>query len=41
MDIPLRTSTDLVISCFCKVYNTVGYGFLERVYERALLSAFQ
>ena len=37
MDIQLQTSTELVIGCFYKVYNTLGYGFLEKVYERALL----
>jgi GxxExxY protein len=25
-----------VIHCFYKVYNTLGYGFLEKVYENAL-----
>lgn len=25
-----------MIKCFFKVYNTLGYGFLEKVYERAL-----
>ena len=29
--------TDQVISAFLKVYNTLGYGFLEKVYENALL----
>jgi len=28
--------TDLVIKSFYKVYNTLGYGFLEKVYENAL-----
>ncbi len=28
--------TDLLIKCFYKVYNTLGYGFLEKVYENAL-----
>lgn len=26
-----------IIRCFYKVYNTLGYGFLEKVYENALL----
>lgn len=26
-----------IISCFYKVYNTLGFGFLEKVYEYALL----
>jgi len=29
--------TEKIISCFYKVYNKLGYGFLENVYERALL----
>ena len=28
--------TDKVIKCFYKVYNTLGYGFLEKVYENAM-----
>ena len=26
-----------IIACFYKVYNTLGFGFLEKVYENALL----
>lgn len=29
--------TEKIIYCFYKVYNKLGYGFLEKVYERALL----
>lgn len=29
--------TEQIIKCFYKVYNTLGYGFLERVYENALV----
>ena len=29
--------TALILQCFYKVYNTLGYGFLEKVYENALL----
>ena len=29
--------TDAVISCFYAVYSTLGHGFLEKVYENALL----
>ena len=29
--------TDEVIRAFYKVYNTLGYGFLEKVYERAMM----
>ncbi len=28
--------TSTIISCFYRVYNTLGYGFLEKVYENAL-----
>jgi len=28
--------TDTIIKCFYKVYNALGYGFLEKVYENAL-----
>lgn len=28
--------TNKIIKCFYTVYNTLGYGFLEKVYERAL-----
>lgn len=33
--------TDAVISCFYAVYNSLGYGFLEKVYENALLIEFR
>ena len=29
--------TDAIICCFYSVYNKLGYGFLEKVYENALL----
>jgi GxxExxY protein len=29
--------TDLIIKAFFKVYNTLGYGFLEKVYHNSLL----
>jgi GxxExxY protein len=29
--------TDAVICCFYTVYNTLGFGFLEKVYENALV----
>ncbi len=31
--------TDLIIGAFYTVYNTLGYGFLEKVYENALAIA--
>jgi GxxExxY protein len=29
--------TDLIIKAFYNVYNLLGYGFLEKVYENALI----
>lgn len=29
--------TDKIIKAFYKVYNTLGYGFLEKVYEKAMM----
>jgi GxxExxY protein len=29
--------TDRIICCFYTVYNQLGYGFLEKVYENAML----
>jgi len=29
--------TNKVLRCFYTVYNKLGYGFLEKVYEKALL----
>lgn len=29
--------TELIIKCFYQVYNYFGYGFLEKVYENALI----
>lgn len=29
--------TEKIIKLFYTVYNTLGYGFLEKVYERAIL----
>ena len=31
--------TDKIIHCFYRVYNDLGYGFLERVYQNALYYA--
>jgi len=33
----LSELTDTIISGFYTVYNTLGYGFLEKVYENALI----
>ncbi|MFH0991002.1 MAG: GxxExxY protein [bacterium] len=29
--------TECIIKCFYEVYNQLGYGFLEKVYEHALM----
>lgn len=29
--------SDKILGCFYKVYNSLGFGFLEKVYENALL----
>jgi GxxExxY protein len=31
-----QETTDIIIKCFYQLYNTLGYGFLEKVYENAL-----
>ena len=36
MDLLNKEITDKIIKAFYKVYNDLGYGFLERVYENAL-----
>jgi GxxExxY protein len=33
--------TELIIKAFYKVYNTLGYGFLEKVYKNALAIELQ
>ena len=33
--------TDKILGCFYKVYNQLGYGFLEKVYENALMIEFK
>ncbi len=33
--------TEKIISAFYKVYNTLGYGFLEKVYENAMFIELQ
>lgn len=35
------TETESIISAFYKVYNTLGYGFLEKVYENSLYIELQ
>ena len=36
MNLEYESLTNEIISAFYKVYNTLGYGFLEKVYENAL-----
>lgn len=36
MSLHFEETTDKIIKAFYKVYNTLGYGFLEKVYENAL-----
>jgi len=33
--------TDLIIKAYYRVYNKLGFGFLEKVYENALLIEFE
>lgn len=37
MDYLYQDVTERIIRCFYEVYNTLGYGFLEKVYERAMV----
>lgn len=32
-----KNITEKILKAFYKVYNTLGYGFLEKVYEKAML----
>ena len=34
-DFLFKKETDKIISTFYEVYNSLGYGFLERVYQKA------
>ena len=36
-DIKYKTLTEKIIKVFYKVYNKLGYGFLEKVYENAMM----
>ena len=29
--------TEKIIKIFCRVYNKLGYGFLEKIYENAMM----
>lgn len=36
MELIHKDLSEKIIKCYFKVYNTLGYGFLEKVYENAL-----
>ena len=36
-----KTLTAAIISIFYKVYNLLGYGFLEKIYENAMMYEFK
>ena len=36
-DFKFTDLTDKIIRIFYKVYNTLGYGFLEKVYENSMI----
>ncbi|MCG2758676.1 MAG: GxxExxY protein [Desulfobacteraceae bacterium] len=40
-DIKHKELTEKIIKVFYKVYNKLGYGFLERVYENAMMIEFK
>ena len=40
-DIKYKELTEKIIGIFYKVYNKLGYGFLEKVYENAMLIEFK
>jgi len=37
MELLHKNITEKIIKSFYKVYNELGYGFLEKVYENAML----
>jgi GxxExxY protein len=40
-DIKYKSLTEEIIKIFYRVYNKLGYGFLEKVYENALMIEFK
>ena len=40
-DIKHKKLTEKIIKIFYKVYNTLGYGFLEKIYENAMMLDFK
>ena len=41
MNIDYKELTEKIIGIFYKVYNNLGYGFLENVYENAMMIDFK
>lgn len=41
LDLKHKDLTGKIIEIFYKVYNKLGYGFLERVYENAMMIEFE
>lgn len=37
MVIKHKNTTDIILKTYYEVYNELGYGFLERVYQNAML----
>jgi len=40
-DIKYKELTEKIIKVFYRVYNSLGYGFLEKVYENAMMIEFK
>ena len=40
-DIKYKTLTEKIINIFYRVYNKLGYGFLEKVYENSMMIEFK
>lgn len=40
-DIKYKELTEKIIKIFYRVYNKLGYGFLEKVYENAMMIEFK
>jgi len=40
-DLKYKELTEKIIKIFYKVYNKLGYGFLEKVYENAMMIEFR
>ena len=40
-DIKYKELTEKIIRIFYRVYNTLGYGFLEKIYENAMMIEFR